>query len=275
MKKVRILLATLLAGAGNYMIAQVGVNTTAPKVTLDVVGTPGDTQKTDGVIVPRITGEQLKNKDNLYGSDQDGTIIYVTQPLTNTTTSSRTVNVLRKGYYSFNSTKGTSGEWVKMFYNSPDILAGGTAGSAHPGAAVILSSTDGNTSVGDLETRTFTLTEKSVVVFTMSVPVTNVLGANGSALSDGASKGYGSNLFLSGGSFNNALICRQGVSFTNSGNFYTTGVFQVGASRTLVLDPGTYTARIRVYVYAVDTIGIRASFGTGADTVFDIIGQIQ
>lgn len=48
----------------------VGINTTNPNATLDVVGSPTLTEKLDGIIAPRITGEQLRLKT--YGVDQTG-----------------------------------------------------------------------------------------------------------------------------------------------------------------------------------------------------------
>jgi len=271
MKTIKISLLFLIGGFSGAVSGQVGVNTTAPNATLDVIGKADNTSTVDGVIAPRLNGTQLKNKDNLYNAAQDGTIVYVTQPLTSSTTSARTRNILVKGYYNFDSSKGINGEWVRMFYNPPQVLAGAVSGNAHQGAAVTVSSTNSNTGVGNLESRTFTVNERSLVTFTISVPVVNVLNASGSNLTDGASKAYGTNLFLTGGSYNNYLLTRQGASFTNSGNFYTTGVFQVGAARSLILDPGTYTANLSVFVFARDSTGVRASFGTETDTVFDII----
>ncbi|WP_370897253.1 hypothetical protein [Chryseobacterium gossypii] len=46
---------------------QVGINTTAPKATLDIIGVSTDTTIPDGVIAPRLTGDELKAKDNAYG----------------------------------------------------------------------------------------------------------------------------------------------------------------------------------------------------------------
>lgn len=42
--------------------AQVGINTQTPEATLEVVGKPNDTNHYDGIIPPRITGEQLATK---------------------------------------------------------------------------------------------------------------------------------------------------------------------------------------------------------------------
>ncbi|WP_261511730.1 hypothetical protein [Chryseobacterium paludis] len=49
----------------------------------------------------------------MYTVEQNGTIIYVTDELDGSSTTARTRNVLRKGYYSFDSSKGSDGEWVR------------------------------------------------------------------------------------------------------------------------------------------------------------------
>lgn len=270
------LLTIFFVENGFYINAQVGVNTTTPKATMDISGKPGDTNVTDGVIAPRITGTELKNKDDRYLAEQNGTIVYVTQELAGSAVTAKTRNVLRKGYYNFDSSKGTGGEWVRMFDNAPTIFAGADGNNAHTAAAVTVSAVNDNTGVANLITRTFTVTERSLVTITASVPVSEILNANGNNLTDGASKNYGFNLILNGGNFNNYIFTRQGAAFANSANFYATGIYQLNSARAVVLEPGTYTytATIRVFVYARDSTGIRASFGgPSIDSVLDIIGN--
>ncbi|WP_187477703.1 hypothetical protein [Amniculibacterium sp. G2-70] len=60
---------------------QVGINTQIPEVTLDVVGKPSDSNHYDGIMPPRITGNQLASKT--YSSTKKGTIVFVTAPATN------------------------------------------------------------------------------------------------------------------------------------------------------------------------------------------------
>lgn len=82
--------------------AQVGIGTTTPKTTLDVTGDPTTTTTVDGILVPRLTGNQLKAKDAVYTVDQDGALVYVTAAATPIT--AKTVNVIAAGYYYYNST---------------------------------------------------------------------------------------------------------------------------------------------------------------------------
>lgn len=83
-----------------FVCAQVGINTDAPKATLHVVGTPSIATSPDGVIAPRLTGDQLKAKDAVYLSEQTGTLVYVTQAVT--TPSTKTAKVDKPGYYMYN-----------------------------------------------------------------------------------------------------------------------------------------------------------------------------
>ncbi|QOW11307.1 hypothetical protein Q73A0000_13530 [Kaistella flava (ex Peng et al. 2021)] len=78
----------------------VGINTTNPKATFDIVGTPNDVTKADGLIPPRITLAQLNAKTS-YSATQKGALIYVTD-LTGGSTVSPTAQVTATGYYYFN-----------------------------------------------------------------------------------------------------------------------------------------------------------------------------
>lgn len=251
---------------------QTGINTKNPNATLDI-NAGSDEQFAIGVIAPRITGENLKSKDALYGSAQDGAIVYVTEGLTPNSTTSKTANVLGKGYYGFDISKGTAGQWVQMFNNEPQILSGVNSQNAYTGNGITVSSINGNTGSQTIINKNFTLTRKSIVTITFSVPVTDLRTSSGGLLTDGTSKGYGVNLVLSGGNLPaNYLFVRQAAAFSNGGNTYSTGVFQVGSARSILLEAGTYTVDMRVFVYANDNgSGVRATFGTSAQTVLDIV----
>lgn len=84
--------------------AQVGINTTAPQATLDVMSAPSDLTKTDGFIAPRLTGAELKSKDLNYTISQTGAIVYVTQALLPVDTTAKTIHVTMVGYYYFDGT---------------------------------------------------------------------------------------------------------------------------------------------------------------------------
>ncbi len=105
-KNTRYILALLLVFISvNVAFTQVGIGTTTPESTLDIVGKPTDTSILDGVIPPRITGDQLRAKT--YTSDQVGAIVYVTTA--DSAPAGQTVEVQAIGYYYFNGTK-----WIKL-----------------------------------------------------------------------------------------------------------------------------------------------------------------
>lgn len=105
--KLYTALAFLLFSISAYaQQGRVGINTTNPKTTLDVSGktdTSGNILTTDttGFQAPRLTREELTNKGNsLYGTDQKGAIVYITDISGGDATSQR-VNVTSTGYYYF------------------------------------------------------------------------------------------------------------------------------------------------------------------------------
>ena len=265
----------LLIGMSGFS-QQTGINTKNPHATLDIVGTNSNGVP-PGVIAPRLTGNNLKALDNLYTNAQNGAIVYVTEGLTPSTTTPRTINVLSSGYYGFDSTKGSVGQWFKMFNSAPQVLAGGNTQSAvPPNGKVVVSAINGSTGMKVLLNRRFTLAQKSLVTISFSVPVSNVVTSSGSnPITDGASKLFAANLILSGtGIPSNYLFLREGGSYSNTSSVATTGIFQIGTSRSIVLEAGTYTAELRAVVYTKDNQnGITATFGdtSTANTVFDIV----
>lgn len=121
MKKMKKkILCLLFASSISISFAQTGINTKSPKTTLEVVSNPLDVNKSDGIILPKLTGNQLKAKDDLYDETMEGTIVFVTEAAS--PTSDKTINVTRKGEYYFN------GEiWLNFtdsnIYNSNGILS--------------------------------------------------------------------------------------------------------------------------------------------------------
>lgn len=128
---------TILAFAvGTFTFAQVGINTAKPKATLDVASKPQDNTQIDGIIAPRITGDQLKAKDALYKETtateegQTGTIVYVTQAVTGIL-SEKTINVIEPGYYYFDGSV-----WKKL-NDSKTTSTGSYYSNSKPGAVKI------------------------------------------------------------------------------------------------------------------------------------------
>lgn len=97
--KNRLLCAAFIA-VSFTSFAQVGIGTTNPKVTLEVVGNAATAASLDGIMAPSLTGEQLKAKT--YTADQTAAIVYVTTA--DTAPAGQTINVTTVGYYQFDGT---------------------------------------------------------------------------------------------------------------------------------------------------------------------------
>ncbi|MFP3599487.1 hypothetical protein [Chryseobacterium sp. SIMBA_029] len=97
MKKF-ILVSMLIASSSTF--SQVGVNTTNPKATFDVTGAPTDANKLDGIIAPRLTGDQLATKT--YTTAQTGAIVYASAGASSLT--GQVMNITSPSYYYFDGT---------------------------------------------------------------------------------------------------------------------------------------------------------------------------
>lgn len=88
---------------------QVGINTQKPETTLEVVGKPSDPNHFDGIIPPRISGNQLAAKT--YSATKKGAVVYVLSPASNL--SGQAIHLSEAGLYYFDGivwqtlTKGT------------------------------------------------------------------------------------------------------------------------------------------------------------------------
>jgi hypothetical protein len=104
MKKNFLILSTMLLYS--FAFSQVGINTEAPNATLDVAANPTNLSKVDGFLAPRLSGNDLKAKDALYGNSQIGTIVYATAKVDSPST--KTANIVSEGYYFFNGSVWTA-----------------------------------------------------------------------------------------------------------------------------------------------------------------------
>ena len=101
-----------ISGTAFAQEGRVGINTSTPAATLDVTASPSISTRIDGFIAPRLKGSELKAKDGLYTTAQDGTIVYVTEAVSGG--KDKTTNVTSIGYYYFDKTQGTNGRWMKI-----------------------------------------------------------------------------------------------------------------------------------------------------------------
>lgn len=88
---------------GTLVKAQTGIGTGDPKATLHVVGEPTENLVMDGIIAPRITGDQLHAKT--YTMEQKGAILLVTEVPAVANQVGQTEKVKKAGYYFFDGEK--------------------------------------------------------------------------------------------------------------------------------------------------------------------------
>lgn len=111
MKKI-LLTATMLVGFAALSQAQqgrVGINTSTPAATLDVVANTTDATRPDALLVPRLTRAQLAAKDAAYTATQNGALTFVNT--LDGTAAGKTVNVTATGFYYYDAPNAV---WVAV-----------------------------------------------------------------------------------------------------------------------------------------------------------------
>ncbi|WP_346985561.1 hypothetical protein [Chryseobacterium sp. POE27] len=93
------------------VFAQVGINNTSPKATLDITAKTNGT-KPEGLIIPQLTGDQIRAATTaiptpVYTSAHKGLIIYASTA--DSAPTGATANIDAEGYYVFDGSK-----WVKL-----------------------------------------------------------------------------------------------------------------------------------------------------------------
>lgn len=131
MKRKIYTLAVLLSSG--ILLSQVGINNTSPQATLDVSAKTTDGSKPEGMIAPRLTGEQIKSGDPQYTTAQKGTIVYATSAVLIPVVGSKTQNITSEGYYYFDGAlwqKFTNGNGMTasngLTLTGNDVQLGGT-----------------------------------------------------------------------------------------------------------------------------------------------------
>ncbi|GAA5087323.1 hypothetical protein GCM10023210_10030 [Chryseobacterium ginsengisoli] len=108
MKKLIVSIAAL---ASTAVYSQVGVNNTDPKATMDITAKTTDGSKPEGLIVPRLTGDQIRLGNTSYTTAQTGAIIYSTSA--DSAPAGKTINITAPGYYYFDGSV-----WQKVITGS-------------------------------------------------------------------------------------------------------------------------------------------------------------
>lgn len=261
------LIAIVALFATTATFAQVGIGTTDPKASLDVVGEPTVTTSLDGVIPPRISKADLGAKT--YTAEQNGALVFVDE--VNASAANQVSEVFDKGYHYFDA---PNDRWYAVTnYTKP--IGGGTSGTVNDAITTPQTiQSSGNTASEEiLTTRTFTLTRKSLVNFESLVTAGALKNAAGNNLEDGKIKlmrtMFRFTIFESAAS--TLVLFNTTTPVTNSatGGGYAAGFYRLAGSKKLILEPGNYTVNLIGGVFAADADGISLTFGGGVD-VFDI-----
>lgn len=113
------LISLILMGTAPIAYAQVGINTKNPKATLDITAKK-DALVVEGLLPPRLTRAELTEKGNtLYGAEQDGAIIYITDIVGGNNQSQREY-IDGKGLYVFDAEAANNeGRWMCVYCYAP------------------------------------------------------------------------------------------------------------------------------------------------------------
>lgn len=178
------------------IFAQVGINNNTPKATLDITAQTTNGSKPEGLLPPRLTGDQIQAGDAQYTAAQAGIIIYATAAAT--APSTKTANITAAGYYFYDGSawqKITSGAAVADATTAAKgivQLAGdlsGTAASPAIAANAVTSAKilDGTVANADLATGTGGIYKGSG---SLSGNTTVTQGANTLAFTSTATNGF-------------------------------------------------------------------------------------
>lgn len=189
MRKIIFAIAVLATG---FASAQVGVGNTDPKATLDITGDAASATTADGLLIPRLTGDELAAKDAVYLADQTGAQVYVTAAATNP--AGKTAQVTTPGFYFYNGTVWTLLSDASKFVNTPastsinlKFLSDGV--TPRPSANRVLITDNGNIVLGDLNAAGFSANYGRNTTSLVSVTPTQNVIYDGTAYGSGPS-GY-------------------------------------------------------------------------------------
>ncbi|MCP1298824.1 hypothetical protein NK356_06585 [Chryseobacterium sp. S0630] len=148
-----LMLTALLFSIPAY--AQVGINNTSPKATLDITAKTTNGTAPEGLIPPRLTGDQIKAADAQYTAAQTGAMIYATAAVTSV--SPKTANITAEGYYFFDgaawqkvsgSDDTTNDAWMNDTANAMVKLGTLADGTTRTAGTEFVATDDGSVGIG-------------------------------------------------------------------------------------------------------------------------------
>lgn len=98
MKKTLFSLATIFAFFP-AVYAQIGINNSSPNATLDITPKTAGS-KSEGILIPRLTGNEIKTMEPQLSANQNSMLIYATSAAT--APAGTTIDLLASGFYYYN-----------------------------------------------------------------------------------------------------------------------------------------------------------------------------
>lgn len=140
--KKEFLIVSMLVISG-FAVGQVGINNTDPKATFDVTAKFTDASTAEGLIAPRLTGDQIQAKDAKYSTDQIGALLFATSAVT-APAGVKTASITTPGYYYFDGLK-----WLRAS-DGADLRLVGTDNHITSDAGVGSDGSSAGTGVGNI-----------------------------------------------------------------------------------------------------------------------------
>lgn len=228
------------------MYSQVGINNASPKATLDITAKSTNGTTAEGIIPPRLTGDQMKASDANYGNDQKGAIVYVTAAVSSVST--KTVNITAEGYYYFDG-----GVWQKMG-NGAAANSWGLNGNAGTDPAVNFI---GTTGTGEHLVFKTAGSKSGLIMDSTSGQGNTALGSRALNLnannynSTYYNTAFGSGALASNTGNNNTAVGTDAASTVTSGNYNTA----VGRGSFNHSTTGSYNTALGYSTLSGNTIG--------------------
>lgn len=88
--------------SGSFLLSQVGINTPDPKSTLDIRAKTDGSTKTEGLMIPRLTGDQIQTMSNSIQPGTESLMIYATSAPASP--DPKVIKITQPGYYYWNGT---------------------------------------------------------------------------------------------------------------------------------------------------------------------------
>jgi len=139
------------------IFAQVGINNNTPKATLDITAQTTNGSKPEGLLPPRLTGDQIQAGDAQYTAAQEGIVIYATAAAT--APSTKTANITAAGYYFYDGSAWqkltgaaagdtTNDAWVNDTSNTMVKVGTNADGTARTAGTEVVVKDNGNVGIG-------------------------------------------------------------------------------------------------------------------------------